>query len=776
MNFTWKGLDNLKNKRNQKILSAILALVFILGVTTPGEILASGNYQAESDPKLEIVAFEELAAEIAAQEVPLGTKKSELNLPAILIATVKLAMEDEAAVTDAVYASDDAEFDSIIYEKDVQEEDSSAPGTMEIPVPVSWKSIPEYDGDTAGVYTFRAEISGFALSAVPPVITVTVHEEKLQGTISFFEEFEEDLRWQNTKNPILPEKVKGIVEGKVIDIPVTWEADRDYDQNFPESGLYVFTAKLGEGYVLLPGVEAPRITVYIPPARKMALMMAGNATETDPLIITTAAQISEIATLVNMGKLETFIFNNNEAKVHLKLGRDIDLSSYGKNYRSGKGWMPIGTIDNPFKGQFNGDGKTFAGLYIDDRSLEYAGLFGAVSEGKIENLGLEDIYINGGDYACGLAGYINNVTIERCYVTGTVNGDTAGGITGKVCGNSVICNCYSSVSVSGSSNAGGVAGLIESGSVESCYAMGKVEGSIAGGVAGKIENGKVENCSALNFNIAASSVVARVVGDNQGTLSNNAAFTYMTVTINNNPKLPTDEANGVDGQNIDANGIKADKTIGGRFAPEGGWTTETGKLPGLFGKAVDIPAYIEDKTDPYFIGQGTENEPFLIATAQQLKKLADMVSAGDTKYNSAQYKLAADIDLSEYSTGEGWTPIGTGGNPFKGTFDGNNKRITGLRINRDTHRLGLFGYIDGGTVRNVGVIDVHIYGSDNIGAVAGYVDNNGKVENCYSSGSVSANYTAGGLVGSVYNSSIVQNCYSTANVKSNYNVAGGIAG
>ncbi len=716
MNFTWKGLDNLKNKRNQKILSAILALVFILGVTTPGEILASGNYQAESDPKLEIVAFEELAAEIAAQEVPLGTKKSELNLPAILIATVKLAMEDEAAVTVAVYASDDAEFDSIIYEKDVQEEDSSAPGTMEIPVPVSWKSIPEYDGDTAGVYTFRAEISGFTLSAVPPVITVTVHEEKLQGTISSFEEFEEDLRWQNTKNPILPEKVRGIVEGKVIDIPVTWEADRDHDQNFPESGLYVFTAKLGEGYVLLPGVEAPRITVYIPPARKMTLMLAGNATETDPLIITTAAQLSEIATLVNMGRLETFIFNNNEAKVHLKIGRDIDLSSYGKNYRSGKGWMPIGTIDNPFKGQFNGDGKTIAGLYIDDRSLEYAGLFGAVSEGKIENLGLQDIYINGGDYAGGLAGYINNVTIERCYVTGTVNGDTAGGITGKVCGNSVICNCYSSVSVSGSSNAGGVAGLIESGSVESCYAMGKVEGIIAGGVAGKIENGNVENCAALNFNIAASSVVARVVGDNQGTLSNNAAFTYMTVTINNNPKLPTDEANGVDGQNIDANGIKADKTIGGRFAPEGGWTTETGKLPGLFGKAVDIPAYIEDKTDPYFIGQGTEKGPFLIATAEQLVKLAELVNKGDTTYNSAYYRLMADIDLSVYDNsntsfngGRGWVPIGKSGRSFSGTFDGDGHTITGLYIDdAGMSGAGLLGYVSGGTIKNIGLKNVNI--------------------------------------------------------------------
>ena len=246
--------------------------------------------------------------------------------------------------------------------------------------------------------------------------------------------------------------------------------------------------------------------------------------------------------------------------------------------------------------------------------------------------------------------------------------------------------------------------------------MGKVEGIIAGGVAGKIENGNVENCAALNFNIAASSVVARVVGDNQGTLSNNAAFTYMTVTINNNPKLPTDEANGVDGQNIDANGIKADKTIGGRFAPEGGWTTETGKLPGLFGKAVDIPAYIEDKTDPYFIGQGTEKGPFLIATAEQLVKLAELVNKGDTTYNSAYYRLMADIDLSVYDNsntsfngGRGWVPIGKSGRSFSGTFDGDGHTITGLYIDdAGMSGAGLLGYVSGGTIKNIGLKNVNI--------------------------------------------------------------------
>jgi hypothetical protein len=42
------------------------------------------------------------------------------------------------------------------------------------------------------------------------------------------------------------------------------DADHYYDSDSPESGLYVFTARMEEGYTLDDGVEVPRITVYIP--------------------------------------------------------------------------------------------------------------------------------------------------------------------------------------------------------------------------------------------------------------------------------------------------------------------------------------------------------------------------------------------------------------------------------------------------------------------------------------------------------------------------------
>ena len=47
---------------------------------------------------------------------------------------------------------------------------------------------------------------------------------------------------------------------------------------------------------------------------------------------------------------------------------------------------------------------------------------------------------------------------------------------------------------------------------------------------------------------------------------------------------------------------------------------------------------------------------FLISTAAQLKELADYVNAGKTDFSAAHYKQTADISLSAYNTGDGWTP------------------------------------------------------------------------------------------------------------------------
>jgi len=211
------------------------------------------------------------------------------------------------------------------------------------------------------------------------------------------------------------------------------------------------------------------------------------------------------------------------------------------------------------------------------------------------------------------------------------------------------------------------------------------------------------------------------------------------------------------------------------------------------------------KTEKFSGGKGTQNEPYIITTSEQFTKFANLVNEGDENYIDKHYILGNDIDLTEYdeisNTRISWTPIGwynssSSKQPFKGVFNGNNKKITGLYLKSESLQYaGLFGYIFNCTIENLGVVEVDLYITypNNYtgisrgfytGAIAG-LSNNSNISNCYSTGkvmvyfisSLSGSY-AGGIVG--YNSTgSISNCYSTCSVNSSfyeYSNAGGIAG
>ena len=188
-------------------------------------------------------------------------------------------------------------------------------------------------------------------------------------------------------------------------------------------------------------------------------------------------------------------------------------------------------------------------------------------------------------------------------------------------------------------------------------------------------------------------------------------------------------------------------------------------------------------------GNGTSGDPWQITTFAHLEELADFVNAGNGSQTARKYyKLMNDIDLIDYSYGEGWEPIGhlRGGGgltayQFHGNFDGNNKVIQNLTINRGTYRggLGLFGHIRYATIHDIGIENCDIYGS-NIGALVGnsYFS---FLKNCYSTGYVTGAglFTledVGGLVGNLRYSSTLENCYSYCNVSGQRYRIGGLVG
>jgi hypothetical protein len=181
----------------------------------------------------------------------------------------------------------------------------------------------------------------------------------------------------------------------------------------------------------------------------------------------------------------------------------------------------------------------------------------------------------------------------------------------------------------------------------------------------------------------------------------------------------------------------------------------------------------------YSGGSGTAGDPYLISNA------ADLNTLGDTSADwSKCFKLTADINMSAY-TGTQYKIIGNSSPQFTGSFDGDGHKIRNLTYTTTaaTSYVGLFGFTEGATIKNLGLEDVNISaGGGRTGCLAGDT-NNGTITFCYSTGSVTSNtassyaYT-GGLVGyqsmgaitSSYSSSSV-NCTAKSSA-----ISGGLVG
>ena len=169
---------------------------------------------------------------------------------------------------------------------------------------------------------------------------------------------------------------------------------------------------------------------------------------------------------------------------------------------------------------------------------------------------------------------------------------------------------------------------------------------------------------------------------------------------------------------------------------------------------------------------GTEQNPYEISTATQLKAINNNLSAC--------YKLTANIDLN----GEDFTPLGNAeSGTFSGIFDGNGFTISNLNVFSGKF-AGLFGCNEG-TIKNVKLSGIYVYGTRYIGGVVGQNTTLGSVFDCsVSSGDIEADdgineIYAGGIIG--YNEGFVEGTFSNnANLKINNEsssaVAGGIIG
>jgi len=182
--------------------------------------------------------------------------------------------------------------------------------------------------------------------------------------------------------------------------------------------------------------------------------------------------------------------------------------------------------------------------------------------------------------------------------------------------------------------------------------------------------------------------------------------------------------------------------------------------------------------------EGSQCNPYLISNLSDLQSLMNNEDVWD---DGAYFRQTADIDASATSgwdSGQGFSPIGTltdQAHPFIGHYDGQGYCIDQLYINRPSvSYVGLFGYIEGSTIENLGLTNLDITSHQATAALVGDAKSNSHIENCYSTGTLHNDESLmGGLIGSL-NSSTVKHCYSSANLynssfNNHYNFGGLIA-
>lgn len=175
-----------------------------------------------------------------------------------------------------------------------------------------------------------------------------------------------------------------------------------------------------------------------------------------------------------------------------------------------------------------------------------------------------------------------------------------------------------------------------------------------------------------------------------------------------------------------------------------------------------------------------------ISSAAQVAGFADLVNSGNT-YKGYTVTLMTDIDLNSIE----WTPVGEGvrngsdpsGNSFKGVFDGNGKTVSNLSIQQDPENpdqaIGLFGIVDGGTVKNLKFenVQVNVPSSEMAAAAVGMLTGGGTVSGIeVKSGSVSATRGNGAVVGRMTKSGVIEDCANYATVSGTGANVGGIVG
>ena len=501
--------------------------------------------------------------------------------------------------------------------------------------------------------------------------------------------------------------------------------------------------------------------------------------------------------------------------------------SGGLYWNSGDGWTPIGSRENPYAGEFQGQGKVISHLFISNDSANAVGLFGALGAGSaVTGLGLEDVSVaNSHLSAVGSLAGVNEGVITASYATGSVattwDSSVAGGLVGLNLWGTVQAS-FANVAVAARDEESVVGGLVGQnllGDIKASYARGAVSANalqaLAGGLVG-VNQGTI-TASYARGAVSASghnSYGGGLIGHDWGQETNSYWDTIAagrTVSAGGTGQAssalqsPTGYSGIYANWNLDLDGV-----AGG----DDPWHFGGGhQYPILvYGTIKSAPQRDYDSDNDRLIAVNSLaqlnairwdlNGDGVVASADQANYAAAFpgltagmgCADGTATATCTGYELRSDLDFDTDGDGGidaddgfhwneslGWEGIGSATAPFTGTFQGNNKTIANLYINRtQPARAGLFGEVGStGKLEQVRLtaVNVHALNGVRFGPLAGV--NGGTIKLSSVAGHVNAveqNATGyvGGLVGS--NTGSIVSSYADAEIVGSASVAGGVAG
>lgn len=416
---------------------------------------------------------------------------------------------------------------------------------------------------------------------------------------------------------------------------------------------------------------------------------SGTGSETDPYIIKTEAQLKYLVT------------DTDTADKYYKLANNIVVNESLEG--NPKLWFNVtgdDVNDIQFKGTLDGDGYVVSGLFFRGFGWGYygTGIIPRADGATVKNIGLvnSDFAITGGN-ASNMVGSIigrgNNVNISGCFADETVSLNSNSGLAGGI-----------------------IAVMTGASNIENCCFTGKLAGN-------KIDAFFADGWS--DWKNIKYSYTTSPLSTRKDTYYS-AVYTTDTASVNGEKNI----------FKVDPTNLVGAKAVAGLQQLDFGnthiWRITDG-YPTLTKhyQAQRRAAGLWDGSaaSSYESGDGTADNPYKIATAEQLRKLVT-----DTATDGKYYVLTSDIKLND-TAAEGWTTSLLSNNwitlynddiKFQGNFNGGGHNISGMLYTAsnttDGHRSGLFPVVGAGAViTNFSVSDsdmsVGCYG----GAAAGFI-------------------------------------------------------